>query len=446
MKKLISMACVGLIGAMCLAADNRAPIPAAGEIAAAAARPMGKLIVHEWGTFTGFAGSDGVHLPFNTLFGLDLPEFVMNRQKQALRENPKLQIPVAFQKGGGAAALQRMETPVVYFYADAPGTVNVEVEFPQGSLTEFYPPVRSMAPPYGTGFGEFGRPTPAASGAAAQTRPAESFLNWGNVRIVPHPSGNEGKLIPADEDGSHYFFARKTDSALVQFADAGGTRREEKFLFYRGLGNFTLPVTLRALGGDRFELRNAGASPITSAFLIQINRNDPKTARFTRLENVAGNQQLALPPANRNRDELSDAITKSLIGDGLYEKEARAMVETWKSTWLDEPGARVLYIVPRQVTDALLPLHIDPKPDETVRVLVGRIDVFTPEQEASLNGLMVAANPGMSLSDEDARMLVGLGRFLAPAMDRIGKLTGDLDHHQARQLNSALSRWQAKGK
>ena len=36
------------------------------------------LVVHEWGTFTSFAGSDGVNLEFRPLVTNDLPPFVLN--------------------------------------------------------------------------------------------------------------------------------------------------------------------------------------------------------------------------------------------------------------------------------------------------------------------------------------------------------------------------------
>ena len=58
------------------------------------------------------------------------------------------------------------------------------------------------------------------------------------------------------------------------------------------------------------------------------------------------------------------------------------MVKTWDSAWFGEEGTRLLYLVPRAKTDELLPLTMDPKPTELVRVLVGRHDFLTPEQEA----------------------------------------------------------------
>jgi hypothetical protein len=258
------------------------------------------------------------------------------------------------------------------------------------------------------------------------------------VRLVPHPTGSEGKLIPAVTNGGHYQFARDTDSDLVQYSDTNGETHEEKFLFYRGLGNFKLPVTLAARGGDRFELRNAGTAPVGWAFLIQVDADGHTPPRFARFDNLAGNQELVLPPGCSG--DLSAEITSSLVGSGLFEKEARAMVETWKSSWLDEPGTRVLYIVPRPMTDALLPLRVRPAPDQTVRVLIGRIDVLTPEQESRLRSMMLAADATTKLPDGDVRMLSGLGRFLTPALERMIQLGGEDAHGQANRLQEAFSR------
>ena len=47
------------------------------------ATPSGKLVMHEWGTFTSFAGSDGVNLEFRPLVTNDLPRFVMNSHWQS---------------------------------------------------------------------------------------------------------------------------------------------------------------------------------------------------------------------------------------------------------------------------------------------------------------------------------------------------------------------------
>ena len=70
-----------------------------------------RLIVHEWGTFTSIAGKTGFALDWRPLNGSsDLPKFVHTLQDgRGLRHGPaKLSL----------EAQIRMETPVIYFYAD----------------------------------------------------------------------------------------------------------------------------------------------------------------------------------------------------------------------------------------------------------------------------------------------------------------------------------------
>jgi hypothetical protein len=373
----------------------------------------GRLVVHEWGTFTGFAGSDGTHLPFRSDVGADLPGFILTRAAQHHRLNPADVSSLLDLSKDGLLAMQRMETPVVYFYADAPRDVDVRVEFPQGLLTEFYPPVRAMAPAY----------------KGSREKLSDSSLDWGRVRIVP---GDAGTRVPKIENNNHYRHARETDAALVQFSDKPGETHEEKFLFYRGVGNFTLPVALAATGGDHFVLQTSGEDPIGAVFLVRVE--DGRT-RFSAYHNVRGRLEMKLPPAGpgmvtdagAQSAGLGEALVTALVGQGLYEKEARAMVKTWESSWFAEKGTgtRLLYTLPRRATDSILPLTVTPTPDETVRVLVGRIDLLTPEQEAKLAAMLPRAETAGAITAQEARDARGLGRFLRPALDRAAKVQAD---------------------
>ena len=77
-------------------------------------------------------------------------------------------------------------------------------------------------------------------------------------------------------------------------------------------------------------------------------------------------------------ESLKRDLEMLLAGHGLYPKEAEAMVKTWEDSWFEE-GLRVFYVLPRRQTDAILPLAITPKPNKLVRVLVGRMEIMTPE-------------------------------------------------------------------
>ena len=94
---------------------------------------------------------------------------------------------------------------------------------------------------------------------------------------------------------------------------------------------------------------------------------------------------------------------------GLYPKEARAMVETWRDSWFEE-GMRVLYLVPRETIDALLPLSITPAPQEIARVFVGRVELLSPAMRETI---------GRAIAGRDTAALQRYGRFLNAFIDQM---------------------------
>src|SRR5438876_945567 len=100
-------------------------------LGAASPHAPDKLIVHEWGTFLAMNGSDGVTLDGMYHEEHALPAFVHARSRD------QLHVPVAGLKG---------ETPVIYFYSDRPQSVNVNVQFPRGIWTQWYPQAAFLGP------------------------------------------------------------------------------------------------------------------------------------------------------------------------------------------------------------------------------------------------------------------------------------------------------------
>lgn len=402
--------------------------------------PTDELVVHEWGTFTTFSGKNGIQMEFRANVDDALPYFVYDRARQAgVWRSP-------FSKARTRGRV-RMETPITYFYTDSIRSVDVSVAFPNGLLTEFYPPVKTMEPPFGiaevyNSKGSFGidvaELNPHPNGEQAG-KAGTSVLNWGTLNLIPpkflSPAIDDeslrntvhaklaDRLAPQAVDGEHYTAARVPESAFVhihlpeqpkapQFAQGDYF---EKFLFYRGIGGFNIPLQMTAKGGGEFALTNAGSQAFTSLLLVS---NQSDGLKFSLHPSIAPGQDvtLTLPEETQTLETLSNTITAELVKTGLYEAEAKAMVATWHHSWFQERGTRLFYLLPQTMTDELLPLSVQPSPTETVRVMVGRYEILTPEDEAVFlqvinKGLAAEAPPALS------SIFAARKRFAAPALE-----------------------------
>src|SRR5260370_1256246 len=112
------------------------------------------------------------------------------------------------------------------------------------------------------------------------------------------------------------------------------------------------------------------------------------------------------PELTSTIDELGRDLEGILVAQGLYQDEARAMVETWRDSWFEE-GSRLLYIVPPAFVNEVLPLSINPAPAQTVRVFVGRLELITPATEQAVK---------TAFATQDAATLKAYGRFLEPIL------------------------------
>ncbi len=355
------------------------------------------LIAHEWGAFTSFSGSDGKLLRFSTNVVEGVPSFVFSRSKQ---DDQPRQLKTTF------STLQRMETPAIYFYAPEPMALNVRVDFPQGLLTEFYPPVSNIGP---------------APGKELDTAPTNGMLEWRNLRVLGH---NARVSLPKIEATSHYAAAREAREAhAVQFSH-NGEMHTERFLFYRGLGDFEPPIRAEALGNDRFRFTTTQKSQWPCVFLVSAKDGQ---VRWSVQDNVTGSHEFRLISATRNKDMGVERLISELREAGLFEPEARAMVNTWRDQWFAEHGTRFLAIMPADVVDSTLPLRIEPKPIETKRVFVARLEILTPELERQIESVMSTGDAGHEATWTRLREHFGwMGRFLPPAVDRVEALTPNI--------------------
>ena len=123
-------------------------------------------------------------------------------------------------------------------------------------------------------------------------------------------------------------------------------------------------------------MKNTGTEELRNFYILQIDHGMGKFVRVDRLAPDASatvklGQEKNMLPLSDLQNRISAEMANSLTEQGLYAAEARAMVATWRDSWFGEDGIRVLYTLPRDWTDRVLPLKVQPAPAETVRVMVG---------------------------------------------------------------------------
>ena len=361
------------------------------------------LVIHEWGTFTNLQDESG-----NSVGGINsddepLPKFAHdlawnwnvgdaasqqnNRMKQGYpRCHPDVTI--------------RLETPVLYFHP-APGAptpaVNVEVQFRGGYLTQYYPSAV-------TGKIEDHISTDTVSG-----------LQWHDLRLGLDKSG--------PQTDSHVWTApRRVDAATVTTLDD----ETEKFLFYRGVGHIDAPLRLIRSGaaieihgqlGPRFasgtqlkiprlwfcEFHEEGRCVFRELSPLTVSADSRKTLVTTSAD-FAGEDF-----TDQHLVELKKNMRAALIAEGLFPDEADALLSTWELSYFKSSGVRLFYIVPREWTEHYLPLKTSADAP-VIRVMVGRIDLVTPEHRRLLR--QIADNTDVIANDAEAWKLYDhLGRF-----------------------------------
>ena len=331
------------------------------------------LTAHEWGTFTSIAGMDGSAIEWSPLTGsTDLPAFVEHFR------DPGFKL--------GLRGTVRMETPVLYFYSSKEETVSVTVAFTNGVITEWYPHA-SRVEPAGNFYVE-----------TLKRVDASGSISWDRINLSPN---DRPDLLVGDRN-NHYYEARMTSSTPLRVKTASG-EQQEKFLFYRGVSTFSVPLSAKLDTEGKLRIKNHGDQEIPTTILFE-RRGDKVGYRIG--GPLKEEAILDAPELTSTIDELGRDLEGILVAQGLYQDEAHAMVETWRGSWFEE-GSRLLYIVPPAFVNEVLPLSITPAPAQTVRVFVGRLELVTPATEKAVE---------TAFATHDTAVLKAYGRFLEPIL------------------------------
>jgi hypothetical protein len=373
------------------------------------------LTVHEWGTFTSVAAEDGSAARWDALGCKDdLPAFVNDFGFRNFKAR--------------LDGTVRMETPVLYFYSARELEAQVTVRFPHGVITEWYPngepaiyeskslidrmplaydrsaiyPAASLtyAPPLDLD-PSLVKLDRTLNGMDFSMRQVLGSIEWQNVKVQP----NTSPALPTENKPGRYYAARATDAAPLEVGD-----QQEKFLFYRGVARIPVPLSARILPGDAIQVEPRGEDEVSHVFLFE---NRGGHLGYRNAGAITGSATLVRPELNGSFAQLRNDLAAALVADGLFPKEAQAMIDTWRDSWF-EVGSRIIYILPTKTVDAILPLQIDPAPSQLERVFVGRIELITPETQQAVRD---------AISTTEKSDLWGVldpySRFLGPILERM---------------------------
>jgi len=342
------------------------------------------LTVHEWGTFTSVAGEDGSAIDWDALgCKNDLPKFVNDFGYRGFKWR--------------LSGTVRMETPVMYFYSPRELDAQVKVAFPQGLITEWYPQADYKVYQRSRVGGPIKPLEANLNGIDTSLKSLTGAIEWRNIKVQPDTS----PVLPEESGPSRYYAARGTDAAPIAVGD-----QHEKFLFYRGVGRFPVPLSARLSGDGKLVVENRGTDSVASVILFE---NRGGHLGFRNAGAVRDVVTLDAPSLDGSLPQLLYDLETALIDQGLFPKEAQAMVETWRDSWFEE-GSRLIYILPSRAVDQSLPLEIAPAPSAIARVFVGRLELITPETKRSVE---------QAIAKGDWVTIDRYGRFLSPILNRI---------------------------
>jgi len=390
---------------------------AVGMLGAVSVQAADRLVVHEWGTFTTLQNEQGEELPGINVDDEPAPEFVHNLQPFLLDSPVLTDLHWRYRQKGAPAShplvTMRLETPVIYFYPprnqDGPITMDVNVRFQGGWLTEFYPYGEANVPGLETGSFDFDTLTPNTVGG----------LTWRDLQI-----GVEGEGPATNEQV--WLAPRNVAAANVATPDG----EHERFLFYRGVANQRSPLRvktdrakdeLRVLGNFDQVLATDQKVPIAAAWLLSVRKDGSIAYRTIALKDASARNRVILGRVSSRFDEedyskdnlkrIHAQMHDALMADGLFDDEATALLSTWQRAYFVSPGLRMFYLVPRQWTDHYLPLALSREAD-VQRVMIGRIELISNEQRHLLQRFAQTAISDGSWVDQIPDGPV-LDRFLA---------------------------------
>lgn len=240
-------------------------------------------------------------------------------------------------------------------------------------------------------------------------------IRW-DTEIIPRGEV-DSSLYFRNGETTNWIYPKVPDSNIVKVGDV-----YEEYLFYRGLGNFSLPVTLTVDSGETLKISYKGEERVPFALAYEMAGS---VVRYKVLKDgLDSNSSVSVEDKNgwtefkrggEANGEVYRVMRDGLIAQGLTAAEAIGMVKTWWTSYFQHDGLRVFWVLPQGEVERVLPMKVSPEPESKVRVIVGRSEVLRPRFEKQL----VEA-----VSNKDGVSLARFGRYSIAYGERAKALIG----------------------
>lgn len=380
------------------------------------------LVAHEWGSMQHHLGTATSEFDLIGENQADLPSFV-----KVWSEQPAIG-PIMIRK------------PILYFYTQEKMKLNVTARFPEGVLTQWYPDVTQFSPQ------RDGRLRPGNPQAPL----TNGTLSWQQIEL--NPDIDPSAFAKVRQDHPWWHLARDTDAVPIRAIDKRGAQAVERFLFYRGAGSYTPMV--KPTRDDKSEAFSVTVPfsqiDLRGVFLVRVN-DSGATITHAPVLKAQSTLQLAGPEAVKPVEEAASIakgqLIESLEAAGLFTKEATGLVEIWGDDMFTVPGERLLYLMPNNEVERVLPLTIQPEPKQTVRTLIAWVELSTPEAEKRITDLIdKLSSNDQAERDAANKELRRLDRFAEAILRRTLVTTEDTSViTQIEQILSALEQKRRQG-
>jgi len=386
---------------------------------------VGAYEMHEWGTFTTLSGSDGKLLSGMQVEEERLPHFVLGHQGVMPLIGKGMMRPLK-------NVTVKMETPVIYFYGDDREHVNVKVGFDGGTISQWFPqrtsgdvlPKLEKLNPAGLNDPQ---PIQAMMLGGQFVLPGYKELDFGvkyhgeiewDTEIIPRDMVDSSKYFRSGET-TNWIYPQVPDSNIVKVGDT-----YEQYLFYRGLGNFELPMSLTVDEAETLKIDYKGKERVPFALAYEMKGSE------VRYKLMKGGLDSSSPVSIKDDDgwvelkrgreadsEVYRLMRDGLIAQGLTDHEANGMVKTWWRSYFQHDGLRVFWVLPQGDVERILPMTLSPKAESKVRVIVGRSEVLRPRFERKL----------LAESKKKKKSYFQFGRYGLAYEERVRALTSSVN-------------------